>query len=66
MVPLEKYQRQFLEQSRRTFHKTPLSTATEQAYLATMDMHSVVDAFRVRLTSVHEYARRLLANSAAT
>jgi protein-L-isoaspartate(D-aspartate) O-methyltransferase len=32
---LEKYQRQLLEQSRRIFHKTPFSQATERAYLAT-------------------------------
>jgi protein-L-isoaspartate(D-aspartate) O-methyltransferase len=31
----EKYQRQLLEQSRRLFYKTPLSQATERAYLAT-------------------------------
>jgi hypothetical protein len=32
---IEKYQRQFLEQSRRSFYKTPISQATERAYLAT-------------------------------
>lgn len=34
METLEKYQRQFLEQSRRSY-KTPISEATERAYLAT-------------------------------
>jgi protein-L-isoaspartate(D-aspartate) O-methyltransferase len=32
---LEKHQRQLLEQSRRIYYKTPLSPATERAYLAT-------------------------------
>jgi protein-L-isoaspartate(D-aspartate) O-methyltransferase len=35
METIEKYQRQILEQSRRLFYQTPISPATEQAYLAT-------------------------------
>jgi protein-L-isoaspartate(D-aspartate) O-methyltransferase len=35
METIEKYQRQLLEQSRRIFYKTPISQATERAYLAT-------------------------------
>lgn len=35
METIEKLQRQILEQNRRIFHKTPLSQATERAFLAT-------------------------------
>jgi protein-L-isoaspartate(D-aspartate) O-methyltransferase len=45
MEPLEKFQRQLLEESRRLFCKTPLSKATEQAYLAT-PRHLFVSRFR--------------------
>lgn len=41
----EKYQRQLLEQSRRIFHKTPISQATERAYLA-MPRHLFVKRYR--------------------
>jgi len=41
----EKYQRQLLEQSRRIFHKTPISQATERAYLAT-PRHLFVKRYR--------------------
>jgi protein-L-isoaspartate(D-aspartate) O-methyltransferase len=45
MEPLEKFQRQLLEQSRRLFHKTPLSQPTERAYLAT-PRHRFVTRYR--------------------
>src|ERR1700683_3543516 len=35
METFEKFQRQLLDHSRRIFSKTPISQATEQAYLAT-------------------------------
>jgi len=41
----EKYQRQLLEQSRRLFHQTPISPATEQAYLAN-PRHLFVNRYR--------------------
>jgi len=43
---LEKYQRSILEQCRRVFPRTPLSQATEQAYLAT-PRHLFVRRYRV-------------------
>ena len=45
MDTLEKFQRQLLEQSRRLFYKTPLSAATERAYLAT-PRHRFVSRYR--------------------
>ncbi len=45
METLEKYQRQLLEQSRRVFYKTPISQATERAYLA-MPRHLFVRRYR--------------------
>ncbi len=41
MESSEKYQRQLLEQSRRIFYKTPISQATERAYLATPRHHFI-------------------------
>jgi protein-L-isoaspartate(D-aspartate) O-methyltransferase len=45
METLEKYQRQLLGQSRRIFYKTPLSQATERAYLA-VPRHLFVGLYR--------------------
>src|ERR1039458_127160 len=45
METLEKLQRQILEQNRRLFHKTPISQATERAFLAT-PRHLFVKRYR--------------------
>lgn len=45
MEPAERYQRQLLEQARRIFHDTPISHATENAYLAT-PRHLFVPRYR--------------------
>ena len=45
METIEKFQRQVLEQNRRIFHKTPISQATERAFLAT-PRHLFVSRYR--------------------
>jgi protein-L-isoaspartate(D-aspartate) O-methyltransferase len=45
MNPVEKYQRQLLEQTRYIYYETPISEATENAYLAT-PRHLFVKRFR--------------------
>ncbi len=45
MKTFEEYQRHLLEQSRRIFYKTPISPATERAYLA-MPRHLFVTRYR--------------------
>ena len=46
MDPVEKYQRQLLEQARHVYRETPIRLSTEQAYLAT-PRHRFVSRYRV-------------------
>jgi hypothetical protein len=45
MNPVDKYQRQLLEQTRYIYYETPISEATEKAYLAT-PRHEFVRPYR--------------------
>jgi hypothetical protein len=45
MGTIEKLQRQILDQNRRIYHKTPISQATERAFLAT-PRHLFVSRYR--------------------
>jgi protein-L-isoaspartate O-methyltransferase len=47
MDTVEKYQRQLLEQTRSIYYETPISEATEQAYVATQ-RHRFVKRYRER------------------
>ena len=66
MDTVEKYQQQLLEQTRYIYYETPISEATEQAYLAT-PRHMFVRRYREWGTKEwHEVGAENLAEHVAT